>query len=292
MKRKFTVSKLVCIVVCAAFSIMCILPFLLVLSVSLTPDRIIGLYGYQLIPKNVTLEAYRYIIGGSASLARSYGVTILVTVVGTLTSLLVVSMLAYPLSRKEVKYRNAISIFVFITMLFNGGLVSNYIMYTRYLHIDNTIFVLILPYLLSAWNVMLMKNFFVSDVPSSLVESARIDGASEIKTYISIVLPISKPVFATIGLFVALQYWNDWWLALMYIEDRSLSPLQYTLQSMLINMRMMMEDALLFKDNLNEIPTESARMAMCILSIGPIILAYPFLQKYIVKGMTVGAVKG
>ena len=177
-------------------------------------------------------------------------------------------------------------------MLFNGGLVSNYIMYTRYLHIDNTIFVLILPYLVSAWNVMLMKNFFVTDIPASLVESARIDGASEIRTFFSIVVPISKPIFATIGLLVSLQYWNDWWLALMYIEDRALSPLQYTLQSMLINMRMMLEDALLFRDNIKDIPTESARMAMCILSIGPIILAYPFLQKYIVKGLTVGAVKG
>lgn len=292
MKRKFSLSQLLCSIVCAAFGLICVIPFILVLSISLTPDRLIGIYGYQLIPHNATIEAYRYILGSATSLSRSYLVTIFVTVAGTLGSLLIVSMLAYPLSRQEVKYRNKVSMFVFITMLFSGGLVPTFILYTRYLKIDNTILVLILPYLVSAWNVMLMKNFFLSDVPASLVESARIDGSSEVRTFFSIVVPISKPIFATVGLFVALQYWNDWWLALMYIEDKALSPLQYTLQTMLLNMQIMQSDTQLFKDNLKDIPTESARMAMCIFSIGPIILAYPFLQKYIVKGLTVGAVKG
>ena len=156
MKRKFSLSRFICILVCAAFGLACVIPFLLVLSISLTPDRLIGIYGYRLLPHNPTLAAYQYILGSATSLSRSYLVTIFVTVVGTVGSLLIVSMLAYPLSRQEVKYRNKISMFVFITMLFSGGLVPTFILYTRYLKIDNTIWVLILPYLVSAWNVMLI----------------------------------------------------------------------------------------------------------------------------------------
>lgn len=273
----------------------CVVPMLLVLSISLTPDKDIGLYGYQLIPKAITFEAYAYILKYFTNIYRSYGVTIFVTVVGTVAGVAITSMVAYPLSRKDLKYRNAISMFLFFTMLFNGGLVASYILITRYLHLKNNILVLILPMLVSPWNVMLMRNFFSSSVPFSIIEAAKIDGASEFGAFLRIVVPISKPTFATIALFLALGYWNDWWLALMYIDEPSLYPLQYTLQSILLNIQVMLNNANLsnqMQDAMKEIPTENSRMALCMLATIPILFAYPFFQKYIVSGLTVGSVKG
>lgn len=293
MKQKRKISTLVIHLCLILFCTCCIIPLLLVFSISLTPETLIAENGYQLFPKAYTLQAYRYIFTTTFSLYSSYAVTIFVSVVGTIMSLTLTALVAYPLSRADLKYKNAIAMYLFFTMLFNGGLVPTYILITKYLHLKNTIWVLILPMLVGAWNVMLMRNFFSSCVPYSIIEAAKIDGAGEFSTFWRIVVPISKPAFATVGLFVILAYWNDWWLALLYIDERSLMPLQYTLQSILLNIQILLNNINVQTQNrVMEIPSESARMALCILAIGPIILAYPFFQKYIVKGMTIGAVKG
>lgn len=272
-------------------SLCCVAPLILVFAVSITPDKLIGINGYQFIPKQISFEAYKYILLHFPSIWRSFGVSLFVTCFGTALGLIVTSMLAYPLSRHDVKYRNGISMIIFFTMLFNGGLVPSYILITQYLHLQNTIWVMILPLLVSPWNVMLMRNFFRTGVPFSIIEAAKVDGVSEFGTFVRIVVPISVPTFATIGLFLSLGYWNDWWQALMYIDERSLFPIQYTLQSILLNIQVLSSN-IQFRDNVQDIPMESSRMALCALAVLPILFAYPFFQKYIISGMTIGAVKG
>lgn len=273
--------------------ICCIAPILLVLSISFTPEKLIVENGYKFFPQAFSTEAYEYLFANAASIFNAYKVTIFVTVVGTVLGLTITAMIAYPLSREDLKYRNIIAVFLFITMLFNGGLVPSYILVTKYLHLKDTIWILIFPLMVSAWNILIMRNFFKTGVPVTVIESAKLDGAGEFYTFVKIVAPISKPAFATVGLFISIAYWNDWWNALLYIEDRSLMPLQYTLQSILMNIQVLLSNTNnQVQTKVVEIPTEGVRMALCVLAIGPIVLAYPFFQKYIVKGMTVGAVKG
>jgi ABC-type sugar transport system, permease component len=277
-------------IILGIIGILCVFPMLLVLSASFTDERALATYGYLLMPKKLSLFAYRYILSASNGIFQAYKVTIFVTVVGTLLSLLITALFAYPLSRKELKYRVQISFFAFFTMLFNGGLVPWYILISRYLHLKDNIFVLIIPYLVQAWNVLIMRNFFKT-IPDSIIDSAKIDGSGEFRTFFRIIVPLSLPSFATIGLFNTLMYWNDWWLAILYIDKRSLFPLQYMLQSVLTNIEILMS-SFLTRDKVLNVPGETARMALCILAIGPIILAYPFFQRYFIKGLTVGSVKG
>lgn len=263
-------------------------------SISLTNEKSLLVEGYRLIPKQFSLTAYEYVLGGANSVLKAYGVTIFVTAAGTFLHLFVSSMLAYGLTRPEVKQRNKLSLYVYIPVLFNGGLIPYYITITQTLHLKNTIWVLIATNVVSAVNILIMKNFF-NTIPGSLIESARIDGASEYRTFFKIVLPLSTPSLATIGLFVAIAYWNDWMTCSLYIENQDLITLQYLLQSLMSNL-----DFLQSNPNASEsiiralgmLPNESARMATCVLSIGPIILLYPVLQKYFEKGLTIGAVKG
>lgn len=290
IKNEWKFVNLITNFILSAFSILCIIPLLLVVSASFSDEKMLAMNGYKLIPQNLTLYAYKFVLSASTSILDAYKVTVFVTVVGTLLSLLITSMFAYPLSRKEIKYRNKISLLVFFTMLFNGGLVPVYILISRYLHMKDSIFVLIIPYLVLAWNVLLMRNFFKT-IPDSLIESARIDGSGEFKTFFKIVVPLSLPSFATIGLITTLLYWNDWWLAILFIEKSSLFPLQYMLQSVMTNIQIL-TSSIMTKDKALNLPSESARMALCVLAIGPIILAYPFFQRYFIKGLTVGAVKG
>jgi putative aldouronate transport system permease protein len=288
-RRKIFSGQIISNMILAVFSLFCILPLVLVLSISLSDERTIASSGYSLIPENFTWFAYEYVMKSSASLFNAYGVTIFVTVVGTVLSVIVTALLSYPLSRGELRYRRPVLFYVFFTMLFNGGLVPWYILITQYLDMKDQIFVLIVPYLVSAWNVLLMRNFFRT-IPESIMESARIDGAGEWLIFFKIVAPLSLPSFATIALLNSIAYWNDWWLGLLFIENRNLFPLQLLLQSVLSNL-----DALAAfsaaRNIVVEIPGETARMALCILAIGPIVIAYPFLQRYFVKGLSVGAVK-
>lgn len=293
-RNSFTVSRAVIHLIFIFLSLTCIVPLLLILAISFTAESSLTLEGYHFIPRVFTVDAYSYVFTGASSVLKAYGVTILVTAVGTVLHLLVTSMLAYSLSRPEVTWRNKIALFVYLPILFNGGLVPTYITMSRTLHLKNTIWVLILVFIVSAMNVIIMRNFFQT-IPNSLIESARIDGSGEIRTFFQIVVPLSTPSFATIGLFVAIAYWNDWMTCSLYIEEPDLYTLQYLLQSLMNNIAYLLANAgksLSMEQAIKDLPSESARMATCILSIGPIILLYPLLQKYFEKGLTIGAVKG
>lgn len=291
--RKLHFSKIVIHFIFIAASLACIVPLLLVVSVSFTSEKSLMLDGYHLLPKEFSLDAYRFVFSGAGSIANAYIVTIFVTVIGTFLHLLITSMLSYSLTRPEVTHRKLLTFFVYLPVLFNGGLVPMYILLTRYLHLKDTIWVLIVVYLVSAMNVLIMKNFF-NTIPNSLIESARIDGSGEIHTFFQIALPLSKPSLATIGLFIAIAYWNDWMTASLYIESANLRPLQYLLQSLMNNIGYLQSNAQASKSMeaaIGMLPSEGARMATCVLAIGPIIMLYPLLQKYFEKGLTIGAVK-
>ncbi len=275
------------------FALLCIIPLGAVLSISFTDEETITLEGYSLIPGNTSALAYSYIMRNPKQIVRSYFVSSVVTGLGTLCSLAVISLLAFPLSRPDFKYRRPVTFYVFFTMLFNGGLVPWYILITRYLHLKNTLAVLIVPYLVFPWFVLLLRTFF-KQLPMSLFESAKMDGASEFRSFFSILIPLSKPALATIGLFICLRYWNDWWLPLLYIEDEALVPLQYMLYRMMANITFLTSQMTMTAMNIDvsSLPNESARMAMCVLAAGPMLFVFPFFQKYFVRGLTAGSLKG
>lgn len=274
-------------------SLVCILPLLLVLGISLTEESSLAAEGYHLIPRGFSVEAYRYTFAASNTIFRAYGITIFVTAVGTFLQLLFTAMMAYALTRPEVKGRYFLALLVYIPCLFNGGMVASYILMTQTLNLKNTIWVLFVGGLISPGNVLIMRKFLRS-IPESLIESARIDGSGEIRTFFKIVLPLSKPSLASLGLFTAIGFWNDWMTCNLYITDARLYNLQYLLQSMMANIKNIMANADRTKGlelALANLPSEGVRMATCILSIGPIIFLYPMLQKYFNKGLTIGAVK-
>lgn len=280
-------------VVLIAVALSCLLPLLLVVSASFMSDQEIATYGYSFIPRDFTIEAYKYILNSPGQLIRSYGVTIVVTLVGTVLGLLITSMLAYGISRKDYPLGKATGFFVYFTMLFPAGLVPWYMMVSNILHLKNTVFALIVPYLVSAWFVMLMKGYF-QDIPASIIEAGKIDGASELKIFFQLVLPMAKPGLATVGLFIMLMYWNDYYLSMMFISDEHLYTLQFLLHRMISNIDFL-KSSLAVQAGLVSgvaIPAKSVRMAMCILAAGPMLFIFPFFQKYFVKGITVGSVKG
>lgn len=277
-------------------SIICIAPFFLILGVSFTAEASIMEFGYNFIPKTFDLSSYEFLLKDADYILKSYGITIFVTVVGTILSVSVIALFAYPLSRKDFKYRKQFSFFVFFTMIFNGGLIPWYIVYSVVLGLKDNIFVYIVPYLMNAWYVILMRTFFNSSVPESVLESAKLDGAGELRIFFSIVLKLSLPGLATVALFSSINYWNDWWLALIFITDQKLFNLQYSMYTALTSAQYMAENASKMGANASAVfgktPVETARMAMCIIAIGPILFIYPYFQKYFIKGLTVGAVKG
>ena len=269
-------------------------PILLVLGVSLSSEKSIVEYGYKMIPKQISSDAYKYIWQSKNTILRAYGVTIFTTVFGTVCSVMAVALYAYPLSRKDFKYRKFFSFLALFTMLFHAGMVPWYIVCTQVLHIQNTIWAMILPYIMNAWYVLIMRTFFITAIPAALIESAKLEGAGEGIIFAKIVMPLSLPGLATIGLFAVLQYWNDWWLPLMLTTRRELSNLQFLLQSMISNIEMLTQNSEYVSSSILQLanmPKEGARMALCVISIGPLVLAYPFFQKYFVSGLTVGAVK-
>ncbi|NOU74955.1 ABC transporter permease subunit [Paenibacillus sp. LMG 31458] len=275
------------------FSIFCMVPLLYVISISFSTESDIAKEGYSLIPKTFTTFAYDYLLQSPKQLITGYSVSISVTVLGTALSLLITAMLAYALSRKDFSGANALSFIIFFTLLFNGGLVPWYILIKKYLHIDNSLLALILPYVIMPWHVLLMRGF-LSEIPSALIESAKIDGAKEWRIFFQIILPLAKPAMATVGLFIAFIYWNDWWLALLYIDNEKLVPLQYMLYRIMNNIQYLSSHIKPGTVNIDisQFPNETARMAIAILAAGPILIVFPFFQKYFVKGLTVGAVKG
>jgi putative aldouronate transport system permease protein len=290
MIKRLTFPNFMLNAIFMVYCAICLIPLLIVLSVSLSDEQMIFQSGYHVIPLKFSLNAYAYILNGNSPILRAYLVTIIVTFVGTLLHLIISSLFAYSLSRKEVKYRSLISFLVVFCLLFSGGLVPSYILLSKYLHLKDTIFVLFVPYLVSSVNVLIMRNFFTYTIPESIIESARIDGSGEFHTFLKLVIPLSTPVLATIGLFTAVFLWNDWFTAALYIENGKLYTLQFLLQSIMNNIAFLQGNALTQKAAAVQ-PDETARMATCVLSVGPIILAYPYLQKYFVKGLTLGAVK-
>lgn len=278
------------------YSAICVAPLVLVFMVSITDEKTLATNGFSFLPKLFSLDAYRFIFNAPDMILNGYKNSILVTVIGTILSLMITSMLAYPLSRKELKYRKAITFFVFFTMLFNGGLVPWFMLYKKYLHLYNTPIVLVVPYLVNVFNVIIMRTFFALNVPDEIIESAKMDGANDIRIFFSMITKISLPAFATIGLFNTLGYWNDWYLSLLFIRDDKFMTIQYLMYSAVKNMQAMAEKAMLISQyggiNPADIPTETVKMGMAIIGMGPIIFAYPFFQKYFVKGLTLGAIKG
>ncbi|WP_138756443.1 carbohydrate ABC transporter permease [Paenibacillus sinopodophylli] len=275
--------------------LLCISPLILVVMVSITDEQTLGVNGYSFFPEKFSFLAYRYILSDMNQIFQSYGVSLFVTIAGTLLSLLIISLYAYTLSRKEFKYRNWFSFLVFFTMLFNGGLVPTFLVYTKLLGWSDTLWMLIFPSLMTPMYVIIMKTFFATSIPDSLVESAKIDGAGDFRIFFSIIIRLSTPALATIGLFNTLHYWNDWFTALMYITSDELMPLQFLLfrvQSSLAYLIQISAQTGQGSLSMADLPGQSAQMALCVIAIGPIIMAYPFFQKYIVKGLTIGAIKG
>ncbi|WP_438348101.1 carbohydrate ABC transporter permease [Paenibacillus sp. FA6] len=278
-----------------AFMIFCLFPFILLVVSSFTDEGTLVRNGYSLFPEKFSLESYKYMFQKSETIIRAYGVTVFVTVFGTVTSLLLTILMAYPLSRADLPHRNKVAFFVFFTMLFNGGLVPTYIMWTRYLHIKDTIWALIIPaLLLNAFYVILMRSYFSTNIPEEVIEAGRMDGAGEFHILFKLVLPMSLPMVVTLSLLIGLGYWNDWKNGLYYLTDSSLFSVQNMLNTMLQDVQFLASGGA--GGNASEIaasmPSVGIKMAIAVVGALPILIIYPFFQRYFVKGITVGAVKG
>ena len=266
-------------------------PFVLLISASFTSEKSIAFDGFRLIPKEFSLRAYEILFRAPIVIARAYGVSISVTLAGTAAGLLVTSAAAYVLSRTYFKYRSQFSFFFYFTTLFSGGMLSIYIYFVRYLNLKNNYAALILPSMVQVFFLLIMRTFMAA-IPESICESAKIDGASEFMIFFRLILPLSTASLATIGLFLALSYWNDWYHAMLFINKRPMYPLQYMLYNMMTAADAITDIAYAADMRVMDTPARSLRMAMTVVATGPIILVYPFVQKYFVKGITLGAVKG
>ena len=282
-------------IVLVLMTVLALLPILLLLVASITDEQELIKNGYSFFPKQLSLYSFQYIFRSSATIFRAYGITLFVTIVGTLANMTLTVTLAYPLSRPEVKCRNTVTFLVFFTMLFNGGLVPTYIMYTQLFHIRDTIWALIVPnLLLSPFIVILVRNYFRTNIPDSIVEAAKLDGASDLQTLTRVVLPISSPILGTIGLLSGLAYWNNWTNGLYYLVKRTdLYSIQNVLTNMLNNIQFLKTSAM---DGINldlsQLPSVGIRMAIAVIALIPVMIAYPLIQKSFVKGIVVGGVKG
>ena len=293
-KSKYTIGfNIIAYIIVTIATLICIIPFWLIISGSFTDNESIMTDGYRLIPKVFSVTAYKTIFQFPEGILKAYAVTTVNMVVGTSLGLFFMSMAGYVLSRKYFKYRNRISFLIYFTTIFGGGLIPWYVTYVKYLHLKDSYLALCIPMLMSPFLIILIRTFIQSSVPDEIVESAKIDGAGEFKIYSNIVLPVSIPGLATVGLFLALGYWNDWFLSSVFITTQSKYELQFYLYNMLSKLRAMLQ--LSSKSGVSippDLPTESTKLAMAVVVTGPIILLYPFVQRYFVTGITIGAVKG
>jgi putative aldouronate transport system permease protein len=273
----------------------CVMPLIYIVIISFSSSKSIAANGYSLFPDSLTLEAYRYLWNNRTMIMNAFGVSIGVTVGGTLLGLFLTSSMGYVLSRTNFKLKGLLTWIVFIPMVFGGGLVSTYNVYTTVLGIKDSIWVLILPMTVSSFYVIISKTFIKTTIPQSIIESAEIDGASQFRIYYQLVVPLSKPMLATVGLLLSFGYWNDWWLSLMYIDNRNLYSLQAVLMSIERNIEYLAKNANVLGVSAAQyaasMPKESMRMAMAVIIVMPIACAYPFFQKYFVSGLTIGSVK-
>lgn len=296
MKRKKTVgSQLAQIsinVIIFALCLTCLVPIIAIIAISFSTEADIINYGYRLIPKELSFSAFELVFKDPKSILNGYGVSFFVTIVGSALGLAVCSMVAYPLTRESFAYRKPLSFYMTFTVLFSGGMIPTYILMTEYLGLKNSVWALILPNVANVWHVFLLRTFFAA-IPTSLIEAAKLDGAGEFKIFYSIILPLSKTGLATVLLFYVLIYWNDWYGSMLYITDENKLALQYLLVRLMNNIDYVRKNAAMLAGvNMADMPKESARMAMCLVAAGPMLVAFPFFQKYFVKGLTVGAVKG
>lgn len=290
MKRKL--PKITLHAVLILLTLCFLIPFILVISISFSSEASIRELGYSIIPREFSTEAYKQLLHNPELILQGYKITILYSIVATFLSVFVMALMAYPLSRPNFKYRTFFTLYIFLTMIFNGGLIPTYIINSQVFHLNNNIWIYILPGAVSAYYVIMMRTFF-SGIPGSLVESAKIDGASELRCFFSIILPLSKPVLASVSLLTLLAKWNDWQTSLIYIRDPELYSLQYLLQKILNEAEFVKQMAELGLETQDyEVPTEGIRFAMAVLAAGPMLVVFPFFQKYFAKGLTVGAVKG
>lgn len=293
MFKKFSFLTVASYLVVGLFALFCILPFVMVVSGSLSSEADILKYGYTLFPKKAGIVAYRILFFDIVRILNAYKITIFVTVVGTFFNLMINAMAGYVLARRTLKYRRFLSVYTIITLMFSGGMIPWYIVCVNMLHLKDKVIALIIPYLAYAWYIMLMRNFFQS-IPEEMHESAKIDGAREFTVFWRIILPLAKPALATVGLFAALGYWNDWWLGLMLVDKVEIQPLQLLLRTIVSNVTFLQSspNAAMMQQVAGAIPAEGVKMAVTVVTIGPIVLLYPVAQKYFIKGILVGAVKG
>ena len=288
-------TQCITIAVLLIVSLMCIVPLLLVVASSFTSERALEQNGYSLFPSELSLDAYIYLLTSKDKLLRAYEVSFFVTIIGTLSSVMITMLFAYPLSNRELLGRNFFSFFVFFTMLFNGGLIPTYLMYTQTFHIKDTIWALIVPSLLmNGFSVLMVRTYLSTNIPQEILDAARIDGASDMRTFCAIVLPLSKPILATVAFMTGLAYWNDWMNGLYYLVKRTDL---FTIQNLLN--RILSSAEFLRNNDSNalitaglKIPSVGSRMAISVIGMLPILIAYPFFQRGFVKGITIGGVKG
>lgn len=281
---------------CGLMALICLVPFLMILAGSFSSESAIIKNGFSLLPQDFSLEAYKTVFKEPIVVFRAYATTICLTLAGTVLGLALQTMTAYVLARKEFEWRNVFSFFFYFTTLFSGGLVPYYLLIRQTLGLADSYLALLLPLLFSVYNLLIMKSYILG-IPESLIDAAKIDGCGEFRTLVQVVLPLIKPALATVGLFIALAYWNDWYNAMLYIKSETKYPLQYFLYQQINNIEGYkkliangtVSGAVVSAVNL---PTQTLKMALTIVVTGPIVLAYPFVQKYFVQGITIGAVKG
>lgn len=293
LKRKY-LSQIPLVVFFTVICALVIIPFLMLVSVSVSNEADIAEFGYKLMPKRIDFSAYEYIFQNPTAIINAYKTTTLYSVLGTFMCVLVQAMCAFPISRRNLKGRRAISFYIYFTMLFSGGLVPSFILITQYLHLNDTIWVYILPMLVNPWNIFMMRTFFAG-LPEEMFESMMIDGASVYNMFWKTVLPLSKPVLATVALLTFLGKWNDWNTSMLYINKEELMSLQFLLQRIMNNLKLLQDmsaQGMGVSTGGVSIPSETVRMAMAIVLAGPALIVFPFFQKYFVKGLTVGSVKG
>lgn len=296
MKEKpFSAYQIVTNGIMIIWTILIILPFLLLFMSSITQEQVLVANGYSFFPKEFSLASYQYILKSGGTILRSYGISILVTAVGTMLNVALSALMAYPLSVRNLPGRKIMMFYVFFTMLFNGGMVPSYIVWSNWFGIKDTIFAQLLPNLmLSAWNVMMIRTYFQTSIPETLYEAAQIDGATQFKVFTSIVLPLGKPILVTMGTFAGLAYWNDWTNGLYYISrDKTLYNVQNLLNQMVQNIQYLAQssDANMAAAAAS-IPTTGVQMAIAFVAILPIMIIFPYFSKYYTKGIALGAVKG
>lgn len=276
-------------------ALICIVPVIFIFMISISSEDAIEMNGYRFIPAEFSSAAYEFLLDEGMTILRALGISIFVAVVGTIIGVMLTTMMGYVLSRNTYKLNGLFTMVVFIPMIFNGGMVAQYVVNTQFLYLMNSVWALILPLCVSSFNVVIAKTFFKLNIPESIIESAQIDGASQLQIFGKIALPLAKPLLATIALFLTFGYWNDWFQSSLYITDTKLLSLQALLNSIQRNIEMMANNpsaGVSMVEYINSMPREGARMAMAIVIIIPIACCYPFFQKYFISGLTVGAVKG